>query len=163
MKRKNMKYSAFGILVAVCIMVCAGCKAEDDDDFEPTNESTIVDGVLVKWNDNSSSVTIPDSVTSIGSSAFYHCSSLMSITIPDSVTSIGEYAFYGCEKLTSITIPGSVTSIGNGAFGSCKKLMNITFEGTLAQWNAIEKGYGWHEDVPAEAVVKCSDNSIRLD
>ena len=50
-------------------------------------------------------LVIPDSVTSIGSYAFYHCSSLTSITIPDSVTSIGDYAFYGCSSLTSITIP----------------------------------------------------------
>ena len=62
------------------------------------------------------SVTIPDSVTSIGNSAFYGCSGLTSVTIPDSVTSIGDSAFYGCSGLTSVTIPDSVTSIGNSAF-----------------------------------------------
>jgi hypothetical protein len=58
--------------------------------------------------------TIPDSVTSIGNSAFYNCQKLTSVTIPDSVTSIGNYAFYNCP-LTSVTIPDSVTSIGNYA------------------------------------------------
>ena len=63
------------------------------------------------------SITIPDSVTSIDSSAFGGCSSLKSITIPNSVTSIGYYAFYGCTSLTSVTIPKSVTGIDDWAFG----------------------------------------------
>ena len=49
------------------------------------------------------STIIPESVTSIGSSAFYYCDSLKSITIPDSVISIGSGAFYGCRGLTSVT------------------------------------------------------------
>ena len=71
------------------------------------------------------SVTIPDSLTSIGSSAFYNCSGLTSITIPDSVTSIGSSAFRGCTGLTSITIPDSVTSIGSYAFYNCTGLTSV--------------------------------------
>ena len=63
--------------------------------------------------------TIPNSVTSIGYSAFSNCTDLTSITIPNSVTSIGDDAFHGCEGLTSVTIPNSVTSIGDGAFNGC--------------------------------------------
>jgi hypothetical protein len=58
------------------------------------------------------SVTIPNSVTVIGTYAFHGCTSLTSVTIPDSVSSIGSYAFEGCTSLTSVTIPGRVTSIG---------------------------------------------------
>ena len=69
---------------------------------------------------------IPDSVTTIGGSAFYECTSLTSITIPDSVTSIGYGAFRDCTSITSITIPDSVNSIGGGAFADCTSLTSIT-------------------------------------
>ena len=72
------------------------------------------------------SVTIPNSVTSIGYSAFYGCSGLTSVTIGNSVTSIGDYAFYSCSGLTSVTIPNSVTSIGDFAFYYCSGLTSVT-------------------------------------
>ncbi|MGN0803843.1 MAG: leucine-rich repeat domain-containing protein [Candidatus Coproplasma sp.] len=71
------------------------------------------------------SITIPDSVTSILDSAFSYCSGLTSITIPDSVTYIGDMAFSSCSGLTSITIPDSVTYIGDRAFSWCDSLTNI--------------------------------------
>ena len=74
---------------------------------------------------------IPSSVTSIGESAFYDCSSLTSITIPNSVTSIGNFAFSGCSSLTSITIPNSVTSIGDKAFSYCSSLTTITIPNSV--------------------------------
>ena len=69
---------------------------------------------------------IPNSVTSIGDSAFRWCSNLTNIAIPDSVTSIGDEAFSYCGILTSITIPNSVTSIGYYAFSGCSSLTCIT-------------------------------------
>ena len=69
---------------------------------------------------------IPNSVTSIGKSAFSGCSGLTSITIPNSVTSIGDQAFIDCFGLTSITIPNSVTSIGRAAFEHCSGLTSVT-------------------------------------
>ncbi len=68
---------------------------------------------------------IPNSVTSIGSSAFHGCSGLTSITIPNSVTSIGDYAFSYCTSLTSLTIGSGVTSIGDHAFSYCQSLTDV--------------------------------------
>ena len=72
------------------------------------------------------SVTIPNSVTSIGDYAFYGCSGLTSVAIPNSVTSIGQKAFFNCTGLTSVTIPNSVTSIGRQAFQYCTGLTSVT-------------------------------------
>ncbi len=100
------------------------------------------------------SITIPDSVTSIGDYAFYDCKSLASIVIPDSVTSIdwgafrgctslenviignsvvdiGADVFYGCSSLTSVTIPDSVTYISASAFSGCTRLTRITIPGSV--------------------------------
>ena len=100
---------------------------------------------------NIHSVTIPQSVTSIGDYAFSHCEKMDSLTINDATTSIGSWAFDECYKLTtlslgknittigddafyycieleSVTIPQSVTSIGNDAFGQCHDLQSLTIK-----------------------------------
>ncbi len=77
------------------------------------------------------SITIPNSVTSIGSSAFWYCSRLTSITLGNSVTNIGDFAFSACTSLTSITIPNGVTSIGSSAFWSCTRLARITIPNSV--------------------------------
>jgi len=73
---------------------------------------------------------------SIGTYAFYGCSSLTSIAISDSVTSIGSDAFNNCSSLTSITIPDSVTSIGFSAFAGCSSLTSV-YTADIAAWANI--------------------------
>ena len=90
------------------------------------------------------SVTIPNSVTSIGSSAFGNCSGLTSVTIPNSVTSIEYGAFWGCSGLTSVTIPNSVTSIGKYAFRGCSGLTSVTIPNSV-------------ESIGTEAFANCSE------
>ena len=86
-------------------------------------------------------IAIPNSVTSIGNSAFSNCTSLTSVTIPNSVTSIGDEAFWYCRGLTSITIPNSVTSIGDGAFGHCSSLTNVTIPNSVTSIGDEAFGY----------------------
>ena len=72
----------------------------------------------------SGNVTIPDGVAKIGEDAF-SLLDITGITIPSSVTCIGSGAFFCCNKLKSLAIPDSVTSIGNGAFSRCRGLMGV--------------------------------------
>ena len=83
-------------------------------------------GDWYKFGRNIRSVTIPQSVTSIGDSAFSFCIALTEVTIPQSVTSIGKDAFVGCEKLDSLTIDDAATSIGDWAFAQCYVLSKLS-------------------------------------
>lgn len=74
---------------------------------------------------NLTSVTIGDNVTTIGNGAFEFCGSLTSIVIPEAVTSIGGWAFYHCTGLTNLTIPDSVITIQKSAFRSCSNLRSL--------------------------------------
>lgn len=73
-----------------------------------------------------SNVELPDSLTNIGIFVFAYCTGLTSIKIPDSVTRIEEYAFRGCTSLTSIEIPNSVTLIEQFVFESCTSLASVS-------------------------------------
>ena len=68
---------------------------------------------------------------------FFACESLTSITIPDSATSIGNCAFQVCTALTSIIISNKVEIIGYGAFYGCTDLTDIYYTGTEEEWAAI--------------------------
>lgn len=95
-------------------------------------------------------------VTRIGPHAFARCYSLTSVTIPNSVTSIGANAFEYCS-LTSITIPVSITSIDWWAFAECDALEKIYYTGNETQWNNVTKGQSWKSNAPATII--CSAKS----
>ncbi len=122
---------------------------------------TSIGDIAFKECNSLTSVTIGNGVTSIGDIAFSGCSSLTSITIGNGVTSIGDYEFSYCSSLTSITIPDGVTSIGDYAFSNCSVLTSITFNGTVAEWNAIEKGDYWNNNIPATKVV-CEGGVVEI-
>lgn len=71
-------------------------------------------------------ITIPDSVTELGDIAFSECSQLTSAKLPDNLTEIATGLFQNCQKLGAITIPDSVTSIGANAFWNCTSLISVT-------------------------------------
>ena len=103
------------------------------------------------------SVTILNSVKSIGRGAFDGCSGLTSITIPNSVKSIGRGAFAGCSGLTSITIPNSVKSIGSSAFSGCTGLTTVNWNATACT-SAGSSGSPIFKDCSNLATVNIGDN-----
>ena len=117
-----------------------------------TNTNTLIVGCL--------NTIIPNSVTSIGNSAFYGCSALTSITIPNSVTSIGNFAFYGCSSLTSITIPNSVTSIGCSAFSGCSGLTSVNVESSNAVYDSRDNCNAIIETNTNTLIVGCLNTII---
>jgi len=102
----------------------------------PTSVTTIESRAFVGCS-LLTSISIPESVTQIGSEAFAYCSSLQNINLPTGLTSIENSAFSFCSSLTSLTIPNSVTSIGEGAFYSCTGLTSITIPNSVASIGGV--------------------------
>ena len=92
--------------------------------------------------------------------AFYNCTGLTSVTIGNSVTSIGEWAFSGCSGLTSITIPDSVTSIGDRAFESCELTSIIVVEGN-SKYHSV--GNCLIETATKTLILGCKTSAIPTD
>ena len=105
----------------------------------PDSVTSIPDDAF-SYCSNLTNISIPNSVTFIGFSAFNSCTSLKSITLPSSLSFISGALFLGCSQLTTIHIPVSVTSIGNNAFADCPSLMTVTYPGSKTQWDDITKG-----------------------
>ncbi len=72
------------------------------------------------------SVSMPEGITSIGTSAFSGCGNLESVTLPESLTTLGNDAFRSCSSLKTIKIPSGVTAIPDFCFGNCSSLESVT-------------------------------------
>ena len=108
-----------------CVVTGIGTCADTDLVIPKVQKKWPVTGIskdAFKNCQSLTSVTLPDSVKSIGTAAFSGCNRLTNVTIPNSVTSIGSAAFWRCFSLTSITIPGNVTTIASSAFDGCSNL-----------------------------------------
>ena len=124
-----------------------------------TKVTSIGKTAFINCYDSLTTISIPNSVTSIGNSAFSFCGSLTTISIPNSVTSIGKTAFYECVSLTSITIPSSVSSIGENAFKKCNSLTSMSILGfTQAQIRANASSWGLNTGIS----ITASDGTFTL-
>ena len=90
------------------------------DGIEELNE-----GFFYNFGKNVTSVTIPNSVTKIGGSAFKDWTNLAQVTFGESLKTIGDWAFAGCSALTRIDLPENLRNIGDGAFCTCQNLQEV--------------------------------------
>ena len=160
-----------------------GRRIEIPDNIYGINVTALADN-LFKSNISLQSVTIPDSVTTIGSAAFHgctsleevnlpsrlsriesntfrYCTSLTNIALPASLNVISSYAFAGCINLASINIPDSVTSIGDYTFDACSSLSEVNMSKNLSYLGG--KGFRdtpWLNSLTDEYVI--IGNSILL-
>lgn len=99
------------------------------------NGVTTLSGKAFYGNKDVTSVTLPDTVTSINHSgifgAFQSDTSLEHVYLSNNLTSIGNYAFSGCSSLQSVVLPNSVTSIGTQAFNGCSSMKTLTLSNNL--------------------------------
>lgn len=85
-----------------------------------------------------SDVALGNGITEIGICAFEECYTINNLIIPEGVTIIGDYAFNYCGALT-LTLPSTVSSIGEYAFGVTSKVQKIIYTGNARQWAQIDK------------------------
>lgn len=144
-----------GSVTSIGESVFEDCRSLTKIDVDENNGSYVsVDGVLYNKDKTTliccpsaqTSITIPNSVTSIVDYGFYGCSGLTEITLPSGVTSIGNYGFYGCSSLTGLKVPGGVTSIGRGAFENCSNLSKIDVDENNNSYVSID-GVLYNKDV----------------
>ncbi|HEX3720011.1 MAG TPA: leucine-rich repeat protein [Verrucomicrobiae bacterium] len=101
----------------------------------PDSVTSIIDGAFAGCS-NLISVQLPGSLTVIGNEAFQHCTALPNVTIPNGAIVIGEEAFQDCSGLAGITIPDTITTIGNSAFEDCYILSNVTLPESVTSMGA---------------------------
>ena len=120
------KLSALVVLLALALLAAPLVGAP----FQQVNAASTFEidenGTLTKYNGTAANVTIPSTVKTIGTSAFYENTHLVSVDIPSSVTAVGVSAFYGCTSLQSAYMTASIKTIGAGAFARCEKLSTLT-------------------------------------
>ena len=128
-----MLICVFSVCSAICFLTGneeAWAETSGDYTYQELEDGTVE---ITGYSGNETSITIPEKidgkvVTGIAGNPGFTSpfSGWESITLPNSITSIGDWAFNNCSSLKSITIPNSVTSIGRYAFSNCSSLKNIT-------------------------------------
>ena len=119
-----------------------GSRAEDSHLVIPAvspdgDQVTAVEDYGFLWKKSLCSVTLPESLETIGQWAFAECGSLETVLLSEGVTSIGTAAFLECTALSEVRLPEGLTHLGDSAFSSCTSLKRVTVPGSLGmipQW-----------------------------
>ena len=88
-------------------------------------------GKVLVHDIETTTIDIPETVTSIGKFTFYQCRKITSLNIPSSVKSIGSSAFEDCTGLTSLTLSEGLQSVGGSAFEGCTGLKSLIIPSTV--------------------------------
>ena len=123
-------------LTAPAVALSSVSKIQKIDTLIVTSGEAIGENAVSGW-DYLKSVTLPDTLKTIGDLGFAHCELLEQISLPDGLTSIGANAFYNCASIEQFNLPDSVESIGNYAFGECASLETVSLSkslSTLGNW-----------------------------
>ena len=112
------------------------------------------------------SITIPDTVTSIGTNAFASCGNITLVTIPSLVTDVYANAFLNCASLSTVNLPLSVKHIWDYGFAYCPNLTTINYAGTQATWldntsTGVIKATNWRNKLSTTVGNESSSSVIR--
>ena len=118
-------------LTAPAVALSSVSKIQKIDTLIVTSGEAIAENAVSGW-DYLKSVTLPDTLKTIGDLGFAHCELLEQISLPEGLTSIGAKAFYNCALLKQIELPDSVVSVGNYAFGECASLETVSLSKSLS-------------------------------
>lgn len=121
------------------VFLLADETSSENEQDENTGEEDEKDEYLPPWEalkEDIFTVILEEGVTSLGSYAFYECTSLESIHLPESLTKLGEYAFSGCYQLNFVEIPSKITSIPEGIFEANEALSDISLPDTITEIGA---------------------------
>lgn len=105
-------------------------------------------------------VNLNEVLTSISPYCF-ECTDIASLSLPNSITSIGQRAFQSCKLLESLTINRGLTSIGDDVFQHCDNLSALNYEGTMEEWSQIELSENWLRESILET-IHCSDGDVSV-
>ena len=133
-------------------------KQEDTYVFD-SNVKEIGDSAF--WMTNLKCINIPDTIESVGNSAFGHCSNLKEVTV--NAKKLRRLTFYSSSNLDSVTIGRNVSSWGDQVFLSCNKIPSITYLGTKDEWsNTLGKTSLWKGGNTSIKKIICSDDEINM-
>lgn len=118
-------------LTAPAVALSSVSKIQKIDTLIVTSGEAIAENAVSGW-DYLKSVTLPDTLKTIGDLGFAHCELLEQISLPEGLTSIGANAFYNCASIEQFNLPDSVESIGNYAFGKCASLETVSLSKSLS-------------------------------